>query len=375
MNLNFYKNLMTALLKNDYQIIKNCYDTTEISADSKYIGFVKKNGSMLNFVYLLKLDSLKTNFPPFIDSLENLSKAIAKEYNSKNTSSLFIYIGRDEDISDDVLALCENTAFDISANNLSVHWLVNLTSLKLVVSKNQPDKLDGIEKLVAESFNGLAGGFSDVNNAIKNDSINKFNNLKSKNIYFTYFLMGINIFVYLLMLINGDSESISTLIKFGALEPSLIINEHQYYRLFTAMFVHIGYMHLFSNIFSLYIIGSRIERYMGKLPYILIYIISGLTSSLFSTYLTGSVAAGASGAIWGLYGAILIFTAFNRKSMQGIDFYTILIMIILGFSISLMTPYVDNFAHLGGLIGGLIITIIYIFIQKGRLKKANERIN
>ncbi|KOR24346.1 peptidase S54 [Clostridium sp. L74] len=178
----------------------------------------------------------------------------------------------------------------------------------------------------------------------------------------TKIIIGINIFMYLITAFlskNILSSDIRVLVFLGA-KANSFINNGEYYRLITSMFLHGGLIHLALNMYALNSIGPLIENYFGKVKYLIIYFISGILSSYFSYLFSPSVSIGASGAIFGVLGATLIIAYKNRKR-GGKEFLNniisvIVVNLILGFSI----PNVDNFGHIGGLIGGIIVTLILI---------------
>jgi rhomboid protease GluP len=175
----------------------------------------------------------------------------------------------------------------------------------------------------------------------------------------TKIIIGINIFMFLITAFLSKSvlnSDIRVLVFLGAKANSFISNG-EYYRLVTAMFLHGGLIHLVLNMYALNSIGPLVENYFGKIKYLIIYFISGILSSYFSYLFSTSVSIGASGAIFGVLGATLIVAYKNRKR-GGKEFLdniisVIVINLILGFSI----PNVDNFGHIGGLIGGIIVTL------------------
>ncbi len=148
------------------------------------------------------------------------------------------------------------------------------------------------------------------------------------------------------------SSNIYVLIALGAKVNSLIA-AGEYWRLLTCMFLHGGLIHLAVNMYSLYAVGPVIEGFFGKKKYLAIYFIAGICSSLLSFYMTPEVSVGASGAIFGVLGACLVF-AVKMKDRIGKQFLTNVVTVIavnlfLGFSVSM----VDNFGHIGGLAGGI----------------------
>lgn len=183
--------------------------------------------------------------------------------------------------------------------------------------------------------------------------------MKNKKPILTYILIIINILIFMLMYIFGNgSENSNTLIKFGANYIPLVKNG-EYYRLITSAFLHIGVLHLLLNMYSLYIVGTQIEYIYGKIKYFTIYIISAIMGSLFTVALSDSnvVSAGASGAIFGLLGALLYF-GYNYRGYFGNQIINqVLPVIVLNLLIGFSSPNIGNAAHIGGLIGGYVISM------------------
>ncbi|MDS0524153.1 rhomboid family intramembrane serine protease [Clostridium sp. SHJSY1] len=178
----------------------------------------------------------------------------------------------------------------------------------------------------------------------------------------TVSLIAINIVVFIIsaLMTTNFVKNLSiddyTLAILGA-KYTPLINQGQWWRLFTCMFLHGGLIHIAVNMYSLYSIGTQIEEIYGRYKYLIIYIISGLTASLFSYYLSpNSLSVGASGAIFGLLGAILAFAIKERERMDkgviGNIIITIAFNLYLGTAV---LSNIDNYAHVGGFIGGLIV--------------------
>ena len=200
------------------------------------------------------------------------------------------------------------------------------------------------------------------------DNINKKNEKRSKmaeKIFsykkpiITYAIMIICIVIFALMYIFGNgSESLETLINFGANYGPYTING-EYYRLFTSMFLHIGIIHLLCNMYSLNIIGREVESLFGKGKFLIIYVLSGLCGSILSlAFNTDVLSAGASGAIFGLLGALLYFGYYYRAYLGSTMKRSIIPVIILNLIIGFLNPSIDNAAHIGGLVGGILIAMM-----------------
>ena len=177
----------------------------------------------------------------------------------------------------------------------------------------------------------------------------------------TYTLIALNAIVYLFSAFLSQSlidMDMQTLVDMGALYGPLTVLKGEWWRLFTAMFLHGGMTHLLMNMFSLYLIGRGAEMYFDTKSYLSIYFFSGLIGGLVSLYMHPvSVGVGASGAIFGVFGALAGFFLAHREKIASYskafmkDFAIIIVInLVIGFSI----PSVDVSAHIGGLIIGFI---------------------
>lgn len=132
----------------------------------------------------------------------------------------------------------------------------------------------------------------------------------------------------------------------------------EYWRLITAAFFHAGILHLVCNMYALSIIGVQLETFMGKTKFLAVYFMSALIGSLFSGILTVVPSIGASGAIFGLMGALLYFGYHYRLYLGSVMSQQIVPLIAINLVLGFALPGVDNFAHIGGLVGGLFTGMI-----------------
>ncbi len=189
----------------------------------------------------------------------------------------------------------------------------------------------------------------------------------------TYVLMGICLVAFLAMEIlgNGSNDS-QTLLRFGA-NLDILVKSGDYYRLLTAVFLHIGILHLVCNMYALYIIGPQIESFFGKWKYLLIFIVSGISGNLLSMAFSHNIiSAGASGAIFGLLGAMLYFGYNYRSYLGNVMRSQIIPIIVLNLFFGFISTGIDNFAHIGGLIGGILAAMAVGVPDKTR---RSDRIN
>lgn len=130
----------------------------------------------------------------------------------------------------------------------------------------------------------------------------------------------------------------------------------EYYRLITGAFVHGGIFHLIFNCYALYVIGSQLESFLGKAKYLIVYLFSALTGSLLSIIFNTGFSVGASGAIFGLMGSLVYFGYHYRVYLGTVIRSQIIPLILLNLLLGFTMSGIDNWAHIGGLIGGALIT-------------------
>ena len=195
----------------------------------------------------------------------------------------------------------------------------------------------------------------DINksNVKKNAKLDKL--FSKKTPYITYIIMGI---CFIMFLITGMGNDTGVLIKYGA-NLDVLVKNGEYYRLLTSMFLHSGLLHLFFNMYALYIIGPQVENFFGKTKYLIIYLLSGISGSLLSVaFNVNTVSVGASGAIFGLFGALLYFGYNYRGYLGNVIKSQILPVVIINLIFGFISTGVDVAGHIGGLIGGIIVSSV-----------------
>ena len=175
-----------------------------------------------------------------------------------------------------------------------------------------------------------------------------------------------NILVFLAVTLTGGTESSRHMMDCGAAYAPLI-ESGEYYRLFTSMFLHFGIQHLINNMLLLLFLGDYLERAVGKIRYLVIYLGGGLVGNLCS-YLhelslmkTGeapAVSAGASGAIFSAVGAMLVLLAFRKGRLEDLTFRRMAVMAVLSLLVGFQSSNVDNFAHIGGFLAGAVLMAV-----------------
>jgi membrane associated rhomboid family serine protease/tetratricopeptide (TPR) repeat protein len=174
----------------------------------------------------------------------------------------------------------------------------------------------------------------------------------------TLVTIAITFVVFFLTELAGGSKEPEVLIEFGAAYGPLF-RSGQYWRLVMPIFLHIGWVHILLNMYGLYILGPMLERVYGYGRFSVLYLGAGIASSFLSMTVGKDISAGASGAIFGIAGAMLV-TGFLRPEVVPLRLKRIfgrllLVSILLELLLGLTIPNIDNWAHLGGLVGGMIL--------------------
>ena len=263
-----------------------------------------------------------------------------------NVMSIFLDMGENvkEDINTDpkLIAINVHDEDDLKKSSFIKNIFPDLIS-KMKYSE------EGVELFLKIS--------NDINRHNMEDASKMDKLFSSKVPYVTYILLAINILLFIVPLLFFGENAFNTFLGYFCVHgPS--IREGQYYRLLTGMFLHGSLMHLFCNCYALYVLGPQIESFFGKVKYLIIYLFSGIMGSLFSMTFLGSnsVSIGASGAIFGLMGALLYFGYHYRVYLGNVVKSQIIPLILINLALGFVLTGIDNFGHIGGLIGGFMIT-------------------
>lgn len=274
------------------------------------------------------------------------TKQIMKQIKKKtfsfnmNTLSLFVNLGDNVDIknylhTDNIDCAEINTIKDFKNYDFIMNSFPTITKKTTFKEKGM------------ELFLKITGEITKKN---EQESIKAEEVFKLKKPYVTYAIIIVNVLIFILGQI--DINVINNLFLFKDLNG-------EYYRLITAAFAHYDLFHLLFNMYALYIIGSQIESFFGKKKYILIYLFSALIGSLMSIIFLPSNGGslGASGAIFGLFGSLIYFGYHYRLYLGTVIKSQIIPLVLLNLVLGFMSSNIDNAAHIGGLIGGALMTM------------------
>ena len=283
------------------------------------------------------------NFDMF--KTKRIVKKIKKKTLSFNINTLSIFLDLGDNVSQDIHAIPNvecvkiNTESDFKKSE--------------VIKKEFPDLTKKL-KYSEEGIALFAKITSDINEHNKQDA-KKINAIfKNKFPMITYWLIAVNVILYVIPILFGQYNDLIN--NYSVWGPA--IREGQYYRLLTGIFLHGGILHLLFNCYALYVIGAQVENFLGRIKFIIIYLVSGITGALFSVIFGGNFASiGASGAIFGLLGALVYFGYHYRVYLGTVIKSQIIPLIVLNLLLGFCVSGIDNFAHVGGLIGGTLMSI------------------
>ena len=187
----------------------------------------------------------------------------------------------------------------------------------------------------------------------------------------TTILILINIVIFFLVEITGSSENTMHMLECGAAYTPYILEQGEYYRIFTCMFLHFGMEHLANNMLVLFVLGQRLEPIAGKIKFLLIYLLGGMGGSLLSVYMDirkqeYAISAGASGAVFAVMGAMIYVLLRNRGRVADLSAKQILVMAVFSVYLGFAAGGVDNAAHVGGMIFGFVMAVILYHPRKIR---------
>ena len=180
----------------------------------------------------------------------------------------------------------------------------------------------------------------------------------------TISLIIINVIIFILMGITGATDSAAAMVQYGAVYPTLIQEGGEYWRFFTATLMHFDFEHLLNNMVMLGVSGKILEPALGKMKYLALYFTAGIGGCLLS-YMqmlqsgNYAVAAGASGSIFGIIGALAWILILHKGRYKSLTGRGMVMMMLLSLYYGSSTGDVDNWGHIGGFIMGFLLSIIF----------------
>jgi rhomboid protease GluP len=188
----------------------------------------------------------------------------------------------------------------------------------------------------------------------------------------TILLIAVNVAVFIILEILGDTEDPEFMLLHGAMYPPSVTESGEYWRLFTAAFLHFGFEHLLNNMVILACAGHFLEDALGHGAYLVLYLISAVASNFISyeqMCRSGdyAVSAGASGAIFAVIGGLLWIVIRHKGNYESLTTRGMLFMIALCLFYGISTAGVDNWSHVGGLVSGFVLCVILYRVKPKKI--------
>lgn len=240
------------------------------------------------------------------------------------------------------------------------HWIIDMRNKRLIIYENQSEEFRGLQQLIEQ--------------VLSEEQERGMPSRRPNNRFaltpVTASIIAINIIVYLINHFTPAFGGEEQMMEMGALSWFYIREGHQYYRIFTSMFMHADWSHLAGNMVVLLFIGGNLERAIGKLKLLFIYFGSGILAGISSisynmwkeyanvAFTDTTFSVGASGAIFGIVGAILYIVIVNKGRLQEISTQQMILFIILSLYNGVVNSRIDQAAHIGGFISGVLLAVL-----------------
>lgn len=348
----FWKLAHFLIQKKEYRLLRT-------STSQEELWLEKVENKQLPFIRLRRMDLDWGNWlARDIENTGNNGESIRRQLIRSEANLLNIYVSAYPPVDDYEFLLTEKK---ILKTNVTTKVITRDTYKRQFLDLEHVFK-EGISFEIKEEYS--LDEIESLKNAALQAAIDRRNKEKSMFEYgkpfFTYVFIAIQILAFLFLELKGGSTNTGTLIKYGAKFNPLIL-EGEWWRFFTPILLHIGFVHLFMNTLALYYLGPTIERIFGRLRFLFIYLVAGFCGSLASFLFSTNLSAGASGAIFGCFGALLYFGLNYRSLFFRTMGFNVLVVIAINLSLGFTMPGIDNAGHIGGLVGGFLATAIVHF--------------
>ncbi len=354
---NYAKQIYSKLIKQEYNPFANNIEEN-VTNQTMMLGLIKVTQDI---VYIVNILNAFVYEPDILIGKSMLEREnFTKKYPNITIKSINIFLANDD-------TLCKEYINNIDSNLLQqldhIYWSVSTNdddSLSIFSSPHQPNKLMGIEKIISK-----------VKSDTEDSNEVSLKHITAKAIYesplrvkfsifqFYNILIFVNVLVFLIMA-TGSGFSTESLLGFGAFSYDRIVNYHEYYRLFTCMFLHGSLGHLVANMLTLYIFGRVLELTTSHVNFLATYFLSGLSANVVMLlFPSNAVMVGASGCIFGLIGATLVLTFYFKRTIFGLNFSAIFSIALINIFYSIVVPEISLAVHTFGLIFGMLIGFVY----------------
>ncbi len=289
---------------------------------------------------------------------------ISKLQQEKSSTYVYTLLVSQYGLSEAVMEKIRNQQLETISNhktprcfsvNTSTGEVTKLFTRRVSTRNIEGDIKTAVKNIIVNKYQNVA--IFELVSIKRNEYINKYS-VGSRKFLVTNTLLALNVLIFILLIGYENTSGIpynDLLQQFGAKINYNILNG-EVWRLISCMFLHANFMHIFVNAISLRNVGVSVETIYGSKKFIVIYLVSGLIGSLASFSFSSNPSVGASGAIFGLIGALLYFGVAESEKSKKLFGSSIISTIAINILYGLSTTGIDNFAHIGGLVGGFAVT-------------------
>ena len=358
----YMRGLYEQLVINKFEPIKGISDGI-IDESTELMGFINYSSAVWYAVMVINTKAVGRAAYEDIWAarINNYFQDILQRNHKKNIVVLNLFVKYENSDYDEFF---QRDLFAADGMVVNAYWEVSLREKTLKIAKNNPDKILNLREVVMGLLTSPIQNQAEqsvYSGQVYENAVKKRPTLKAVGgsvPYLTYVLLIINLLVSSVIEIHS-ANGIGSAMRLGGLIPHYV-KAGEVYRLVSSMFIHLDLMHLINNCLSLYIFGSRVEKYFGRGKYLAIYLLSGVAGGIVSIMFSDAISAGASGGIFGLTGAVVALTFRSKLEATGLDYTTMITLVVFSFGMGLLRPEVNNFAHAGGLVAGCILgSILY----------------
>ena len=329
-------------------------------------GYDKIPSNLPEFIFYCRREAQGINVLYVIDYRQDLYISVDQYDHIKKKIIDFFQARGEREIHVMALVLCADTE---KARQLcekdSFCWIIDTQAYRLMIHETQAADFYGWKNLLEEYLFALAK--ESVETPIFDETVQKKTINLQELSWTNIVLVSVNVIVFLICTFTGNM-----LYNKGALSAMELWRGGQVYRLFTSMFLHWNVEHLFSNMIVLYYVGALVERELGPIPYTVLYLLSGLAGNIFSIgyeLLTGiyGSSAGASGAVFGVEGALLFLVMIRREKLGSMPVGRVAFAVAFSLYCGFTSAGVDNAAHVGGVLMGFIMAALIAVCKRMRI--------
>lgn len=288
----------------------------------------------------------------YLGRLENSVKQFLRDRGYNDLQILFL-----------IATYSEYIAEDLVKDKLS-YWVFDTYHAAFIKPPGQTQRFGGLEELLREAADSLLMG-KNTEQVLQQSGMPEYHKrkIKFKILSVNNLIVIINVMVWMYMEMNGSTTNVRYMLEHGAFYWESVKIHGEIYRFFTCIFIHFGITHLISNMIILLYLGDNLERAVGAMKYIIIYIFTGLAASVVSCLYhiiigVDVVSGGASGAIFGVIGALVYIVTVNKGKLEDLNSYSLILFAGYELYAGMKSTGVDNAAHIGGFLAGVLLAKI-----------------